>query len=300
MNIHPQDLGRRYSSKILAQRGLCNETEPGLLFVESEGDRRISRIGSSVLAVMLAAMLLVGALLHGGLNEAGIVLIIVVAALYHFLSVQPRKASERINGAISAFEISQIWADQGDNLGSKYLGLVQTAIDLPAAGDEAAERNVREAVRALGTAIEDLPAQGPELVSDDPNALQAEAAQMTSQANAEPDSVIAASLWRRADSLARRAETAARTLMLLRRNQALRDEVAEQIDALRTSLTAFRVGGRQSATELADLAASIHRVALEANAMTTARAEIDTLLSLPQVLEPASEAQAQPLRRSNG
>lgn len=189
------------------------------------------------------------------------------------------------------------------------------------ADDEAAEGNVREAVRALGTAIEDLPASaesssmnsplplrtaladlpapGPELISDDPDALKAEAARLTKDAQAEPDSVIAASLWRRADSLARRADTAARTLMLLRRNQALRDEVAEQIDALRTSLTAFRVGGRQSATELADLAASIHRVALEANAITTARAEIDTLLSQPQVLEPVPEAEAQTLHRSN-
>jgi hypothetical protein len=145
-----------------------------------------------------------------------------------------------------------------------------------------------------------LPTQGPEAVSDNPVALKDEAARLTQDAQAEPDSVIAASLWRRAESLTRRAETAARTLTLLRRNQALRAEVAEQIDALRTSLTAFQVGGRQSAHELADLAASIHRVAQEANAITTARAEIDTLLSLPPLPGANPEAEAQTLRRSNG
>ena len=98
---------------------------------------------------------------------------------------------------------------------------------------------------------------------------------------AENDAVIAASRRRRAESLLRRADTSARTLLLLRRNKALREEVGEQIQALGTSLTALQVGGRQSAPELSGLAASIHRVALEANAVTVARAEVDTLLSQP-------------------
>ena len=67
-----------------------------------------------------------------------------------------------------------------------------------------------------------------------------------------------------------------------RRNRALRDEVNEQIKALRTSLTALQIGGRQSAPQLSGLAASIHRVALEANAVTVARAEVDTVLSQPE------------------
>ena len=88
--------------------------------------------------------------------------------------------------------------------------------------------------------------------------------------------MIAASLRRRAESLLRRSDTAARTSLLLRRNRALREEVGEQIRALQTSLTALQVGGRQSVPELSGLAASIHRVALEANAVTVARAEVDT------------------------
>ena len=112
-------------------------------------------------------------------------------------------------------------------------------------------------------------------------ALRAEAQTQIENAQGETDAVIAASLRRRAESLLRRADTAAKTLLLLRRNRALRDEVNEQIKALRTSLTALQIGGRQSTPELSGLAASIHRVALEANAVTVARAEVDTLLSQP-------------------
>lgn len=50
---------------------------------------------------------------------------------------------------------------------------------------------------------------------------------------------------------------------------------------MKTSLTAFRVGGRRTAPELADLAASIQRVAREASAITQARAEVESLIAAP-------------------
>ena len=62
----------------------------------------------------------------------------------------------------------------------------------------------------------------------------------------------------------------------------MREELADQIGALRTSLAAAALGGDDSGPELAGLAARIRRVASEANAVTAARVEVDTLLSQPR------------------
>ena len=182
---------------------------------------------------------------------------------------------------LAYYEVQVIEQQANDVLMQSYLNLALSVINLPDTKDETANREVRDAVTALAIAVEALP---PEqiVVSDDPAALRAEAQAQIENAQSETDAVIAASQRRRAESLLRRADTAAKTLLLLRRNRALRDEVNEQIKALRTSLTALQIGGRQSTPELSGLAASIHWVALEANAVTVARAEVDTLLSQPR------------------
>ncbi len=179
-----------------------------------------------------------------------------------------------------AYEIQDLQRFRHDPLLRTYLDLAVSIVSA-ATPDAEAVREIRNALQALGTTVLALPADDPKTVTDDPLALHEEATDLERQAQMERDAVIRASLLQRSESLTRRAETATRTLLLLRRNQALRQETAEQIDALKTSLTAFRVGGRQSAPELADLAASIQRVAHEANAITAARAEVDTLVTEP-------------------
>ena len=177
-----------------------------------------------------------------------------------------------------------------------YLSLAASVIRADVS-DPDAQKEVRAALQALGSTAVTLPDESPNTVIDDPAALHSEAARLSAEADAEPDAVIGASLRRRAESLTRRADTAGKTLLLLRRNQALRQETAEQMEALQTSLTAFRVGGQPSVPELADLAASIQRVAREASAITDARAEVGTLLAAPGRLQ---EDTTESLRQSVG
>ena len=209
-------------------------------------------------------------------------------AYYFAAPIAMRRDAVSLQKPLSRDEITALryWAD--DILLQSYIDLAQSVVALPDTKDETANKEVRDAVTALATAVETLPPE-PITVSDDPPSLRAEAQTQIENAQGENDAVIAASQRRRAESLLRRADTAAKTLLLLRRNRALRDEVNEQIKALRTSLTALQIGGRQSTPELSGLAASIHRVALEANAVTVARAEVDTLLSQP--VRPVEEVQ---------
>jgi len=78
------------------------------------------------------------------------------------------------------------------------------------------------------------------------------------------------------------------------------DKLADQISALRTSLSASALGHDQTGHELASLAAHIQQVAREADAITAARIEVDTLLHQPQAITtvpPVNETRPQPVRR---
>ena len=168
-----------------------------------------------------------------------------------------------------------------DPLLGMYLDLVWAAMNTAplAASQGDTERSAREALRALGGAIESLPPQTVDGLPDSHAKLQGIADRLASEATGESDPVVAASLGRRVEALRGQAETVARVRVLLRRNLALREELADQVGALRTSLTAAALGGDDSGPELAGLAARIRRVASEANAVTAARVEVDALLS---------------------
>ena len=214
-----------------------------------------------------------------------------------FLAPAKMRAKQRRKSArLVPAEVQALSAMQNDALPHTYLDLVGDVLqtDIP---DRDAQQEIQASLQALGTTVVSLPAEEPRAASEDPAALRTEAARLSAEANAEPDAVIGASLRRRAESLTRRADTAGKTLLLLRRNQALRQETAEQMEALQTSLTAFRVGGQPSVPELADLAASIQRVAREASAITDARAEVGTLLAAPGR---AREETPESLRQSVG
>ena len=185
-----------------------------------------------------------------------------------------------------------------DPLLGMYLELVWAAMHLAplATSREDTKRSAREAIRALGGAIESLPPQTVDGVPDSHAKLQASADRLASEATGETDPVVAASLGRRVEALRGQAETVARVRVLLRRNLALREELADQIGALRTSLAAAALGGDDSGPELAGLAARIRRVASEANAVTAARVEVDTLLSQTRAGVPAAEEEVRQQR----
>ena len=272
MDLYPNDLGTQIAQRVQQERN-CSSVQPegagprpntpGMISISLAAGASLLWLGG---ATAIAMMLGLGALLYLG--------------VYLYLLVRSPKIRQRLPPPLSKYEVQNVRQQAGDALLQHYLDLALSVINLPDTKDETANREVRAAIAALATAVEALP---PEqiVVSDDPAALRAEAQAQIENAQSETDTVIAASQRRRAESLLRRADTAAKTLLLLRRNRALRDEVNEQIKALRTSLTALQIGGRQSTPELSGLAASIHRVALEANAVTVARAEVDTLLSQP-------------------
>ncbi len=189
-----------------------------------------------------------------------------------------------------------------DPLLGLYLDLVWAAMSLaPLPAEQAeTERHAREAIRALGGAIETLPPRTLDGVPDSFAKLQATATRLAAEAPDEPDPVIAASLTRRAEALRDQAETVARVKVLLRRNGALREELADQIGALRTSLAAAALGGDGSGPGLAGLAAlaaRIRRVVLEADAVTAARVEVDTLLSQPMARAAVPPAEELPPQR---
>ena len=185
-----------------------------------------------------------------------------------------------------------------DPLLGMYLELVWAAMHLAplATSREDTERSAREAIRALGGAIEALPPRTLDGVPDSHAKLQAVADRLASEATGETDPVVAASLGRRVEALRGQAETVARVRVLLRRNLALREELADQVGALRTSLAAAALGGDDSGPELAGLAARIRRVASEANAVTAARVEVDALLSQTRVGAPAVQEEARQQR----
>ena len=191
-----------------------------------------------------------------------------------------------------------------DALLDLYLEMIWSAMHLSPlpAGQPDTEKNAREAIRALGGAIEALPPRPLDGVPADYAGLQAMAASLAADAPLESDPVVAASLHRRAEALRGQAETVARVRVLLRRNEALRAELSDQIGALRTSLAAASLGGGDGGPELAGLAARIRRVASEANAVTAARVEVDALLSQRDARAdaPGAEEEVQQVLGLNG
>lgn len=282
MDLYPNDLGRQISGEVQQERSRSLTTPaPGM----PPNTMGAVAGGSLVLTLLCGALHLVPLAVF--LGTAAVICLVWYAAL----AVKALNFTESLKRPVQTQELQSVQFQAGDPLRRNYLELALSVVNLPDTKDETANREVRDAVTALGTALEALPPEQV-IVTDNPVALRAEAQAQIEDAQGEPDAVIAASNRRRAESLLRRADTSARTLLLLRRNKALREEVGEQIKALETSLTALQIGGRQSAPELSGLAASIHRVALEANAVTVARAEVDTLLSQPRGIIDTAEPQA--------
>ena len=174
-------------------------------------------------------------------------------------------------------EVEELLYTEDDDLERSFLLLVREALrqqHLP----EAAETELREAIRVLGTALDRLPPAPSQTAQRDAESLRTEARNLRQQALQEADRVAADSLERRADALERSASAVEKSSTLLRRNSLLRQELQAQLEALRLELTSTSVVGADT-SGLAQVASVARGVAREADALATARTELDS----PQV-----------------
>ena len=304
MEIFPEDLGPRQCRQVLEHRTWCVGTDGGRRVVppvSQQGHvqevprRRGGSVWTYLFGSLLALWVMMG-LFHFSLWGA-LFCYAIFALLWRqrrggqtqtvpsvqrgFAEPQTSTYARLTETEIAFLQNALLTKGADDPLLGMYLELVCAAMSLAplTPGQAETERNAREAIRALGGAIETLPPRTPDGVPDSTAKLEATAARLAAEATGETDPVVAASLHRRIEALRGQAETVARVRVLLRRNLALREELADQVGALRTSLAAAALGGDDSGPELAGLAARIRRVATEANAVTAARVEVDTLLS---------------------
>lgn len=178
---------------------------------------------------------------------------------------------------VTVGEIEALLPAARDGLERSYLTLLIDVIRQAAVPPEAA-REIRSALRALGEALERLPAVS--ALPADADALRRESAALCVAAEAEPDPVVSASLERRAEALRRAAHAAEHSALVVRRAAVLREEMAAQTEALRLGLAAFYTGGTDVAS-LAHLADAVRSVATEAVSVAQARAELDAGGSIP-------------------
>ena len=289
MDVYPQDLGREAGRQIERHR-LWSVTGS----VEDAVDRPAPRRPVTPLGFYLGWGLFASLLAVVGLHVAFAVTFpfCMIGAFVWYGGVRSNgDASRQASGVpdspearLTLKEVAAMQAECPDPLLRRYWDLVRTALTLPQSDGLGAdgERSVREALRALGGAIENLPVRALDGLPGDTGDLRGAATRMEADAQGEADVVVAASLGRRAEALRRQAETLARVAVILRRNAALRDELADQMGALRTSLSASALGQDAGGLELAGLAAHIRQVAREADAVTAARVEVDTLLTRPE------------------
>ena len=230
---------------------------------------------------------------------------------WFFTIAQPRRLAARkhqqmYGWAVTSSEVAALLPQAHDELERSYLTLVMDVVRQEVAGAQeqgpASGTDLRSALRALGDAIDKLPAtravghlalggETPDIMTE---VLRRTAAETLLQAQAEPDRVVAASLIRRVEALHRRADATTRANVLVRRFAVLRQEMAAETEALRASLAAYYTGAHDIA-DLTRLADDMQRVAAEAAAMTAAVEEVDSwMLGTPA--RPSAPTEAAPAR----
>jgi hypothetical protein len=192
-----------------------------------------------------------------------------------FAQVVFRKAHE----ALSPKEVEDLIGRCPDELTKAYLQLVRDATLVPAS--ETVAQKLREAISALGEAIEALPAVVIE--PQDTTLLRTQALELRERSVAESDALIAQSLARQADSFEQRAESQAKSALVSRRASVLRDEILAKIAALRDALAAQQTGALD-ATALASLSESARSVAKESQSAASAHEELERYLTPQEAL----------------
>lgn len=181
-----------------------------------------------------------------------------------------RKAHE----ALTPKEVEDMISRCQDELTKAYLQLVRDAVLVEA--NDATALKVREALSALGEAIEALPAVV--IQPQDSTLLQRQARELTERAATETDPVISASLLRQAESAEQRAESQEKSALVGRRATVLREEILSKIAALRDAIAAQQ-SGALDATALAALSESARSVAKESQSAASAQDELARFLA---------------------
>ncbi len=194
------------------------------------------------------------------------------------MSVLPRRALHKVyKEPLSAAEINSLLLSKMIGVDRAYIELIREAAAQAIPPD--AERGLRDALRALGRAIDSLPpdATPPQNAA----VLRQKATDALAHAHQESDEIAAASLTRQANALARQAASIDRTTQVLHQTNVLRAEVLAQIAALRAGLTDYSLSGTADTILLAMLSQDAQRVADEAVGVAHARRELDVFVAAP-------------------
>jgi len=179
-----------------------------------------------------------------------------------------------IHTPLSDLEINHLATENSSSLDRTFAQLIREVTRQEHISPEA-EEGLREAIRAIGDAIDRLPPL-PASSTVDAIALHQNALTVRVRADTETDAITQASLARQADALERSALAAERSSVHLRRTNALHQELTAQIEALRLGLTAFYTGDADI-TGLTALSENVRTVAAEATSVAEARTELDSI-----------------------
>ncbi|GAB4452461.1 MAG: hypothetical protein OHK0029_03410 [Armatimonadaceae bacterium] len=178
------------------------------------------------------------------------------------------------NRPVSTGELESLAeTNAGDSVETAYTRLLQDVLNYQPENDAAANR-LREALLLLGEAIDRLPRA--HSVRVDAGSLRDEVEQVRQKSAEEKDPVLAESYARRLAALEQSLRSVERSEQQVRRGLALREEMVTQINALRLSLHE-QTPGVSDTFHLPGLAESVHSITRQAEAIASARAELDEL-----------------------
>ena len=312
MDVYPQNLSSRYHTELVRRRAAkgfavpnVDEKPPapklGMLgrfwakgagLTEEQAARAApaSEIGTrpagSLSALLGASLSILPAIAVGASNQSlalGCAAYLALTAGSAALGYGPlaRRVFRRAHRALSQNEVEEMIARSQDPLDRAYLELVRDAVRVETA-PESAEK-VREALEALGAAVEGLPAVVVEL--QDSDLLREQARELQGRAAAEGDAVVAESLLRQAESIEQRAQSHAMSAVVTRRATVLREEIVAKIAALRDVLAAQQTGVLDTKT-LAALSESARSAARESLSAAAASDELERYLTPAATVEP--------------
>ncbi len=186
--------------------------------------------------------------------------------------------------ALTPMEVTTLAeAANEDVVEAEYLHLVQDAL-LYVPSSARTEKELKEAVRSLGDAIDRLPPA--HSVNVNVAELQANLEKVRQEAETEQDTVVRESLNRRATAIQQSLQGARRTERNNRRTEALREELLAQVRALRISLS-DRYERSDETIRLDGLAESMSRINTEADAIADAHLELEEALGTSESVSSA-------------
>lgn len=278
MEIYPQDLGEKRYQRLVPQEVTASYSHPATKWV---------------LGCLLVAFVLLE--IHTWPN--------IMFFAFWPLMYRRRWQKKRVHGLpqtpLSSAQVRTLLVSCKDPLERDYLNLTLAAVQMPQRPEQVAQTEIRDAIRALGAALDHVPTET-KLPGASAHGLTLSAAELMVDADREADPVVAASLRRRAAARRQQAETVALLETQARRVSALRAELSDEISSLQTSLTVLSAQGVWSVEEMADVAAGISWIAMKAQGLAAAQAEMDEALhihTLPAPLHDGPDGTRQRLSR---